>query len=171
MQILVSEDPNSNAVSAELPSGTPAWVWRFATFAGVIILLEVLGDLAIGAYPLQWGSLEWEFVAISQALSALPLVTVGLLLLVFGAVGSRRRIGIRVIGVLMLLFALVVIGSYGIFLLVVPPALKLVTQAAPRVGVLKVVAKTSLLAVGFTLLYVIAGVACLRGASTPSRRN
>jgi hypothetical protein len=170
VQILVSDDPNSNAVSAELPSGVPVWVWRFVTFAGIIILIEVLGDLAIGAYPVQWGSLEWEFVAISQALSALPLVTVGLLLIVFGTIGQRRRAGVRVVGVLMLLFALAVLASYAIFLLVVPPALKLVTQAAPRVGVMKVVAKTSLLAVGFTVLYLVAGVACLRGASTPSRR-
>jgi hypothetical protein len=148
----------------------PVWVWRFVTFAGIIILIEVLGDLAIGAYPVQWGSLEWEFVAISQALSALPLVTVGLLLIVFGTIGLRRRAGVRVVGVLMLLFALVVLASYAVFLLVVPPALKLVTQAAPRVGVMKVVAKTSLLAAGFTVLYLVAGVACLRGASTPSRR-
>lgn len=142
--------------------------WRAVFWFGLLLAFVGLGDAALNWYPLGLGKPEWEFGVMAMTIAGLPLPTIGLAAMLASVVAHRRRRGILSMAWLFVLLALGVIAVYGLFLLVVPLALRAQGQVANLV-VKKTIAKTSLMALGFTVAYIIAAVAAFRRARTRPR--
>jgi len=128
--------------------------WRSLGFAGSIITIIGIGQLILYIYPsMGFGSPEWEYGASAQLIGALPLPTLGLSALFVAALGSGSRRGLLFLAVLSLLLAIAVLLMFGLFVTVVPMALR-ATPAHMRDPVYQTIARTALSGVGFGLLYL-----------------
>ena len=130
----------------------PAVVWTL--LAGLGLGLAVVGwtDLALLWYPLKFGSPEWEFATIGGHFDAMPLATLSTVLLAAGVLTNGWRKSARVLAVFCVLVGLVHVGVYAIYLLDVPIALGGVPpQLQPAIQ--KAIAKTTVFAVTYTMLY------------------
>jgi hypothetical protein len=108
-------------------------------------------DLALLRYPLQFGSVEWEFGTISAHLNGMPLGTMGLILLAAGTLGSGWRCMARGLAVFCAVVAVGVVSLSVIYLLDVPVALK----GAPQVKslLIRAIVKAGMFAITYTTLY------------------
>ena len=141
------------------PDGATAWRW--VGWFGLLLFVAGLGDFVIAWVPMRLGSPEWEFGTVASTLAGLPLATMGLAGLLGSAV-ARGKLGLtRAWGLVVLVWAAVVLGSYVLFLLDVPVALRAVSGEA-LLGIKKAIVKTTLLAVVFGAGYLVAGFGAIR---------
>jgi len=142
--------------------------WRWMGWLSLALALAGIGDWILAWFPLHFGSAEWEFGTVVSTFAGLPLITVGLA----GLLGSAAARGVRwqvvFAGIALLLLALWILAASVIFLLDVPVALGAV-QGVARIGILKAIAKTGLMAALFFTTYLAIGVAALRFASRLKR--
>jgi len=89
------------------------------------------------------------------------LATMGLAGLLGSAVARGKRGMTRAVAVAVLVWGAVVLGSYVLFLLDVPVALRAVSGEA-LLGIKKAILKTTLLAVVFGAGYLVAGIGAIR---------
>jgi hypothetical protein len=137
--------------------------WRWIGWFGLVLTVAGLTDFFLTWIPLQLGSPEWEFGTIAASFSGLPLVTIGFGALLGSALARGSGWQMTCLAVVLLFMTLFLIGALVIFLLVVPVALGAV-QGVARIGILKAIARTSVLGLVFTLGYGFAAVATLRHA-------
>lgn len=80
---------------ADLPPATLAGVAPILLAAGVVLAIAGLTDVGLFYWPMRFGDAEWEFGVVAQTFDALPLPTLGLVLVAIGllARGGRRRWG------------------------------------------------------------------------------
>ena len=146
----------------------PTQAWRWLGWLSLSLALAGIGDWFLAWLPLHFGSAEWEFGTVVSTFAGLPLITVGLA----GLLGSAAARGVRwqvvLVGVTLIAFALWILAASVVFLLDVPVALRAV-QGVARVGILKAIAKTGLMATLFFTTYLIIGIAALRFASRLKR--
>jgi len=124
-----------------------AWV----VLAGVGFMLVVAGgvDLALGIYPLHFGTPAWELGAVGNLLNRLPMFVLGLTLLV-GSSLAERRAGwslfwaavLLLMGILVFVLALFVATSVPLILAMAPGGVQ-------RFLVIKSIAKIA----GQTIIY------------------
>jgi hypothetical protein len=122
-----------------------------------------LGDWVLAWIPMRFGSPEWEFGTVASTIAGLPLITMGFAGLLASAAARGIRWQLITVALAVLFFAMCVVFAFIIFLLDVPIAVRAV-QGIARVGMFKAIAKTSMLALLFSMVYVVAGVAALRFA-------
>lgn len=139
--------------------------WRAAGWFGLVLSIVGATDIVLIWYPWNAGTPAWEFAVVGQTFSALPLLTMGLAALLASAFALGSRVRLRAIATVLLLLGIALGGGFVIYLL---SAAVVVGRAPPEVGpgLYKAVVKTSVFAVAFVGLYVAAGVAALRFAST-----
>ena len=135
--------------------------WKGLGWFGLLITLVSLADIALTFYPTRFGTPEWEFGAIANAYSGLPLLATGLAGVLASALGQRRRWMIRLTALLLVLVAFAMMGATSIFLLDVPLALRL-APGEVIVGIKKTIVKTLLLGTVFPLAFLVAAVAAVR---------
>jgi hypothetical protein len=145
-----------------VPSTSAAW--KIIGWFGLLLAVVGLCDLALQWYPLALKSPEWEFGTIANSTGTLPLPTIGLagILGSFLARGVRR--GIVTMAGIFLILGLAVLAAYLLFLLDVPLALNAATGAA-ALPLKKAIVKTSVMAPGFGIAYIVAAVAAFRHLS------
>ena len=151
MQVIWDDARSEEPQRAPSTSG-PASFWTVIAVTGLAIGLIGWADVALLWWPLGFGSPAWEFGVISATFDALPLATVGLALVVIGALATGRRRVARVLAVLCAIGALKLIAIFGIYLLDIPMAL----EAAGELGhsaMLRSIAKTSIFALIYICLY------------------
>ncbi|MEJ2679252.1 MAG: hypothetical protein P8174_09300 [Gemmatimonadota bacterium] len=136
---------------------------------GLLIAVVGLGTAALDWYPLGLGKPEWEFGVMAMTIAGLPLPTMGLAAMLAAVIAQGRRRGVLSMAWVFLLLTLAVLAIYGLFLLVVPIALRGQGQVANLV-VKKTIAKTSLMALGFSAAYICAAVAAFRHVRNHPRR-
>lgn len=155
----------ANARPARPASAAPAphAAWRWLGWFGLVLALAGLGDWAIALTPPHFGTLEWEFGTIVATYSGLPLVTMGFAGLLAAALARGIRWQLITMGIVLLLFAAVLVAGLVIFALDVPIALQSV-QGIAHLGIVRATAKTGMLGVLFGVGYAAAGVAALRHA-------
>ncbi len=130
------------------------------------LLLAVIGlvDVALYAYPTAFSSPEWEFGTAAAMVSSLPLPTIGFAALLAWALARGGRASRIVLALCLLLVALAVAGIYTLFVLNVPLALK--AASGPQGPVLiRALVRTTVMAVGFGLGYLVSGISLLRTLS------
>lgn len=77
----------------------------------------------------QFGSAEWEFGTIAQTFDAMPLPTVGLVLLALGVRARGGSVALpRALAVILALAALLCLGALALFVLDIPIVLRAVQQ-------------------------------------------
>ena len=146
---------------------TEAWASgvtvRAVGWFGVVLALAALGDFVLAFYPLGFGSAEWELATISSVIQGLPLISIGLAAIwMSGGVSGQRGL-LLAVGVLLLASAAAVFALLIVFLTNVPVALR-ATQDVARLGIVKLVAKTVMLALLFGVSYIVGGVLALKQA-------
>lgn len=143
--------------------------WRAVFWFGLLLTVVGLGTAALDWYPLGLGKPEWEFGVMAMTIAGLPLPTMGLAAMLAAVFAQRRRRGVLSMAWLFVLLTVAVLAVYGLFLLNVPIALKAEGQVANLV-VKKTIAKTSLMALGFSVAYICAAVAAFRHIRNHPRR-
>jgi hypothetical protein len=144
--------------------------WRVLGIFGFVFTLIGIGQLILYVYPsMGFGSPEWEYGASAQLIGALPVATIGLAALFAAAAGSGSKRGMILLGVLLLLMALGVFAALGLFLTVVPMALK-ATPANMRDPVYQTIGRTLLSGVGFGLMYLWAAWVAVRQMKRSTER-
>ena len=143
--------------------GDPPRAWRWLGWFSLVLALAGLGDWLLAWFPMRFGSPEWEFGTVVSTLSGLPLVTMGFAGLLASAVARGIRWQVVAVAVAALLFGTWVVAAFVVFLLDVPIAMRAV-QGVARLGIMKAIAKTSMLAVLFSTVYFVAAISALRFA-------
>lgn len=129
----------------------------------MVYLIMSLIDLALGWYPVSFGSSEWEFGTISATMAGLAIPTLALYLILGSALARDRTNMARITGFVMILFAVASAALCAIYLTSVPIALKAV-EANPLVhlGLEKSVIKSLMLFTGYEILFILGAVRALR---------
>lgn len=124
-------------------------------------------DLALGWYPMRFGSPEWEFGTISATVSGLAIPTLSLYLMLAAAFARERARRVKGLGITFVVLALA-LPVLGIFYLTnVPLALKsTATNDLAHLGVKKAVLKTLTLFAGYEILYITGALKGLRRRSS-----
>ena len=138
--------------------------WRLLSWVSLALAIAGLSDWVLTWIPLRLGSPEWEFGTVVSTFAGLPLTTMGLAGLLASASARGIRWQVLALGWFLLLWTTLILGAFVIFLLDVPVALA-AAQGPIRMGVLKAIVKTALLAVLFSATYLILGVSALRRAA------
>lgn len=142
------------------PSADTAW--KAIGWFGLLLAVIGLGDVLVNWYPLGLGSPEWEFATIGASFGLLPVVTMGLAALLGSFLARGVRWGIVTMVVVLILFAIALLGAYVVFLTDVPLALRASARTAVAVGVRRGIARTSLMGIGFSVGYLAAAMFSLR---------
>jgi hypothetical protein len=116
-------------------------------------------DLFLAWYPASFGTVEWEFGAISASLNGMALPSLGLFLLLASAIGDSRRLLTRVIAIAMALLVVVVLALAVIYATDAPVALGAISGNPAVLSTLKKsVAKSSALFLVYLALYSFGAV-------------
>lgn len=144
--------------------------WRVLGWFGFVITAIGVGQLILYVYPsMGFGSPEWEYGASAQLIGALPLPTIGLAALFAAGAGAGSKRGMVVLGVILVLMAFAVFAVLGLFLTVVPMALK-ATPGNMRDPVYQTIGRTLLSGVGFGILYLWAAWLAVRQMKRSTER-
>ena len=149
--------------AAPARTGDPTRAWKWLGWFSLVLALAGLGDWLLAWFPMRFGSPEWEFGTVVSTFSGLPLITMGFAGLLASAVARGIRWQVIGVAVVAILFAIWLLGAFVIFLLDVPIAMGAV-QGAARLGIMKAIAKTTMLAVLFSAVFIVAAVSALRFA-------
>lgn len=175
---LLIADEHPAAAPRRLAPAEPAETASLLLAGGIALALAGVLDIGLLFTGARFGDAEWELGTIAQALNAMPLLTLGAVLL---ALGLRLRGGApilpRLLGALHLLVGAVILASLLLFALDVPVALGGVLKAAAAaegarqqaalvaLGALKrVIAKAVVLGVSYCVTWGFLGVRLWRSA-------
>lgn len=167
MSVLIPQDSgrSSNATrsaAGQLPSAQLNG-WRILGWLGVAYLIMSVIDLALGWYPLGFGTSEWEFGTISSTIADLAIPTLALYLILGSAIVRERANVVRGIGVVMILVAIFLAILFILYLTSVPLALRAVsTNPIIHLGMEKAIIKSTTLFLGYEVLYILGAIKALR---------
>jgi hypothetical protein len=137
--------------------------WRALGWLGTAYLIMSVIDLALGWYPLGFGTPEWEFGTISGTFSGLAIPTLALYFILGSAVARERINVVRVVSIAMLALALFLAILFILYLTSVPLALRAVAaNPVIHMGMKKAIVKSATLFFGYETLYVLGGVVGLK---------
>lgn len=159
-RLLIAEEKKKGA--ARLAPSDARGLAPFLIAGGLALAIAGWTDLALFYYPTQFGSREWEFGTIARTFDAMPLPTLGLLLIVVGlrARGSRASL-VRAMAVVLGVVAVGCLIALVLFSLDIPLVLQTLrriratTQANPAnaAGLERAIAKTILFSLVYLALY------------------
>jgi len=150
-----------SAAGGAVLSTTNEPAWRWLGWFGLVLALLGLGDIALAWVPLGFGNWQWEFGTVAGTLAGLPLTSIGLAAVLASALAQGQRRRLTALGIALLVLGLLILGSLALFCLDIPLALR-AAQGPASIGIKKAIAKTVMLGVGFSILYLSSGWAALR---------
>jgi hypothetical protein len=150
-KIVLTGTPERTARPTRIP--VPELGWELLGWIGLAFVLIGGVDLLLTWYPPAFGSPEWEFGTVASTLNALPLPSLGLMLIMAAGVAQGRVWMARGASVAMIVLVFVLIAIAVLFITVVPLALQSVPNPLARTGILKVIAKSSVLLVIYPALF------------------
>ncbi len=143
-------------------TASPDRGWRAIGWFGLLIAAIAFVDLVLNLYPAAWSSPEWEFGTIARTLGSLPLFSIGMAAILGSYLARGRRIGILVTSILLVAFALLILGAWTVFTLDVPMALNAAGSGPASLVIKKTIVRTTSMGLGFGAGYLIAAVASFR---------
>ncbi len=130
--LIVAEGDRRKGLGPLPPSSIPGLA-PLLIAGGLVLAVAGWVDIGLFYLPPRFGSPEWEFATIAQSLDAMPLATLGLVLL---ALGIRARGGSVVwtwgVAVVLAIVGLLCLAALVLFAFDVPLALKAVQRAAAQ---------------------------------------
>lgn len=137
--------------------------WRLIGFAGLTFAVVGWTDVLLLGYPLRIGRPDWEFATVSGMFDALPLATIGTLLIVAWLHVQGTSLGRRLVGSGLVLIVFGLCAAFVLFLLSFATGLGAVdgdTQwILVRAGI-----KTSVAACVYVTLYTLMALSLFRAA-------
>jgi hypothetical protein len=154
---------SSGAAPGALMPTSAARAWQILVVVGVALAVIGWVDVALLWIPLRFGIREWEFGVIAQSLQAMPLGTLGLVLLAAGGTARGSRM---TLGVLAPVFGFITVAVFGLSIMFSLAALEGWGAVGPemRQSMGKAILKTSVLAVTYQLFYAWLSVVSIRWA-------
>lgn len=161
--MLLTEKKSERSRSAGIQPAQPVppAVWKSIGGFGLALAVVGLMDMGLVWYPTDFGNPGWEFAAVDQSYAGLPLVTMGFAGLLASAIGGRSMWMLRMVAAVMLLMGMVLLAGLGLYFLNVPAAMNLAPQEI-ILGLQKAVVKTTVTALVFSGLYIVASISALR---------
>lgn len=160
-QILVREEDKKGSGRRLLPPA-PDYGWYLLGWVGFAFLVVGVADLALTWVPTHFGTATWEFGTVARSFDNLPVTTLGLALLLGGAVARGYALGVRVMGVVFVVAAVLVLAAGILYATNIPLALKSVADPVAITGLKKAIAKTVIQWGVYTLVYGVVGIGGLR---------
>jgi hypothetical protein len=131
--ILVADEAGRRKGFSFLPPSDVQSLAPILIVAGLLLAIAGWLDVGLFYYPSRFGQPDWEFGTIAHSFDAMPLPTLGLILL---ALGTRARGGAivwsRGLAVILAVVALLCVAGLVVFALDIPLALKTMQRAASQ---------------------------------------
>jgi hypothetical protein len=137
---ILSEDASSPRPLVSLGGEAP---WLLLGGLGVALALVGGADLLLAWFPFGFGNPEWEFGTVSSTFDGLPVLAMGSVLLLGGAIVRQSRWAIRGVSLLHAGLGLLLLGAALLYATDVPLALQSIKDPMLRIGLLKAIAKTT----------------------------
>ena len=168
MSVIVPERGRSSSlVSSPAPITRHADAWRLLGWLGIGYLVMSVTDLALGWYPLGFGSPEWEFGTISATMAGLAVPTLSLYLILGAALVTARALAARAVAAIMIFVAVALAVLCIVYLTSIPIALNAVAQnSVARLGIQKAIIKSLMLFLGYETLLTVGALTGFRQART-----
>lgn len=145
------------------PARSGSVPWRLIGFAGLTFTLIGWTDVLLLGYPLRIGRPDWEFATVSGMFDALPLATIGMLLIVARFHVDGSRLARRLIGSALIVVVLGLCAAFILFGLSFATGIGAVdgdTQwLLVRAGI-----KTSVAASVYVILYILMALTLFRAS-------
>jgi hypothetical protein len=167
MSVLIPNDSGRSATvarsSSSVFSAGQLLSWKLLGWLGLAYLIMSLIDLALGWYPVRFGTPEWEFGTVSATINGLAIPTLALYLMLGSAVARENAKIVKAISIVMVVLAIFLAILFVLYLTSVPLALRAVaSNAIIAQGMKKAIAKAVTLFLGYEILYVLAASKGLR---------
>jgi hypothetical protein len=128
--------------------------WHLVGAAGLTFALIGWTDVLLLWYPLRIGRPDWEFATVSGSFDALPLATIGTVLIVAWLHAGAERLTRRIVAGLLVVTVLAMCGALVLFGLSFATGFGTV-EAETRWILVRAGAKTSIAAVAYIVLYIV----------------
>jgi hypothetical protein len=161
--VLVADEAGRREGIAPLPPSDVHGLAPILILAGLLFALAGSVDVLLFYYPPRFGDAEWEFGIIAQTFDAMPLPTLGLVLLALGIRARGGSVGwSRSLAVAAAMCALLCLAALVLFALDIPLALRAMARAAAQAnqqsavmasGLKRVMAKVILFAACYGLAF------------------
>jgi hypothetical protein len=167
MSVLIPHDSGRGATVAKPSSsgygGTSLVSWKLLGWLGAFYLVMSVIDIALGWYPVRFGTPEWEFGTVSATINGLAIPTLSLFLILCSAVARERTKVVKATSIVMICLAIFLAILFILYLTAVPLALKAVTSnAIIHQGMEKAIIKATILFLGYEALYILGAMNGLR---------
>jgi hypothetical protein len=126
--------------------------WSILFGAGIAFATIGFTDVLLLWYPLRFGSLDWEFATLAGTFDALPLATIGIVMVGVGAVALEKARTAFVLSLLSLGLCVALAAAAGLFVLAVLAGMSAVDPAV-EMQFRRAVMKTSVLAFLYVSFY------------------
>lgn len=166
MSVIIPQESGRGATIARPVSATAtAYLdsWKILGWLGLAFFIMSIIDLALGWYPLGFGTAEWEFGTISATASGLAIPTLSLYLMLGAAIARERTDIAKGVAIVMIVLAVALVILALLYLTSVPLALKAVTSnPSLHLGMKKSVFKSLMLITGYVIMYALGAIKGLK---------
>lgn len=151
----------------ERGDGPASWtgpIWSVLAWIGFALFVVAGVDVILTWVPTNFGNVEWEFGTVTSSFNGLPTVTIGLGLWLGASIfAGRRKTALALSGAFWAIGVLIVAAGI-LYAPTVPVALDTVPEGAVRGGLQKAIAKSSVQAILYPVVYAVVGWKGFRAA-------
>jgi hypothetical protein len=140
--------------------------WDLLGLLGFALFAVGGTDFLLAWFPARFGNPEWEFGTITAALNNMPAPLMGLTLLLVAALQSESVVWSRILSVVMLVWAVVLVGLSVIYALTIPLAAKGFEVPNIGLGLKRAIGKSVVQLVVYPVAMLWMGVRGLKLASS-----
>jgi hypothetical protein len=141
--------------------GTPVG-WDLLGLLGLALFVVGGTDFLLTWVPMRFGNPEWEFATITAAFGAVPATLLGLTLLLMRALQEGATMAARLWSVMLILWALGLVGVGVIYGLTLPLAARGFETPTVGVGLKKAIARTLVQLLVYTIVMIWLGIRGLK---------
>lgn len=165
-QVVLKATERRKGAASLLPPSDIRAVSAVILIGGIALALAGWLDVSLLWVSPAFGDPDWEFGTVGQTFDALPLATIGVVMMSAGLRGvGGYRVFPRLLAVAELLVALFCLGALVIFSLNVGQAFRLLSDPAAAPGLRRVIAKAIISGVVYAALYGTLAVVMWRSTS------
>jgi hypothetical protein len=141
--------------------------WKLLGWLGLGFFIMSFLDIAVGWYPVRFGTPEWEFGTISATTTGLAIPCLSLYLILGSAIALERPTVAKAAGIVMVVLALILPALAILYLTNVPLALRATAaNAMAHSGIKKAILKSLIYITGYEVLFVLGALKGLRRRTT-----
>lgn len=140
--------------------------WDLLGLLGFALFVVGGTDFLLSWFPARFGNPEWEFGTITAALNSMPAPLMGLTLLLVAALEGESAVWARVLSVVMLMWAVALVGLAVIYGLTIPLAARGFEVPNIGLGLKRAIGKSLVQLLVYPIIMVWMAIRGLRLART-----